>query len=145
SQVRLLRRSTWPELKQALVKGLYERAYGPLLDRVWVVSEKDRRAMSWVTGVRAIDVIPNGVDGDFYRPTEAPQAKRSCTFWGRLDFGPNIQALQWFCNHVWPLVRRAAHDARFTIYGFSPGSAVRALVGRDGIELVSDLPDLRNE
>jgi glycosyltransferase involved in cell wall biosynthesis len=145
SQVRLLRRSTWGELKQALVKGLYERAYGSLLSRVWVVTDKDRRAMRWVTGVRGIDVIPNGVDGDHYRPVEAPQDECSCTFWGRLDFGPNIQALEWFCGRVWPLVRRRSADARFTVYGFNPGPAVRALTGRDGVELVPDLPDLRRE
>jgi glycosyltransferase involved in cell wall biosynthesis len=101
--------------------------------------------MRWVAGVRTIDVIPNGVDGDRYRPVEAIQADRSCTFWGRLDFGPNIQALKWFCGGVWPLVRRQAADARFTIYGFNPTPDVQALVGRDGIELIPNLPDLRAE
>jgi glycosyltransferase involved in cell wall biosynthesis len=145
SQVRLLRRSTWGELKQALVKGLYERAYMQLLDRVWVVTDKDRRAMRWVAGTRTIDVIPNGVDGNHYRPVELQQIDRSCTFWGRLDFGPNVQALEWFCKHTWPEVRRQVPDARFTIYGFSPGPEVRAVAGRDGIDLIPDLPDLRTE
>lgn len=145
SQVRLFRRSTWGELKQALVKGLYERAYRRLLDRVWVVTDRDRRAMRWVAGVRNIDVIPNGVDGDHYQPVEASQPERTCTFWGRLDFGPNIQALEWFCQQAWPLVRRQVPGARFTIYGFNPGAEIRALAGRDGVELVPDLPDLRQE
>lgn len=145
SQVRLLRRSTWGELKQALVKGLYERSYRSLLDRVWVVSEADRRAMRWIAGVRRQDVIPNGVDGDYYAPLERPERERSCVFWGRLDFGPNIQALEWFCGRVWPAVRRAVPDARFTIYGFQPTAPVRNLAGRDGIALVADLPDLRGE
>jgi glycosyltransferase involved in cell wall biosynthesis len=140
-----LRPSTWGELKQALVKGLYERAYSSLLHRVWVVTEQDRRAMRWVAGVRAIDVVPNGVDGEHYHPLDLPQTQQSCTFWGRLDFGPNIQALEWFCRRVWPLVQRLAPDARFTIYGFSPGSAVQALAGHQGVRLIPDLPDLRTE
>jgi polysaccharide biosynthesis protein PslH len=139
------RPATWRELKQAVVKGLYERAYGPLLDRIWVVTEQDRLAMRWVAGARPIDVIPNGVDGEYYSPRDVPQAERTCTFWGRLDFGPNIQALEWFCKRVWPLVRSQAPDARFTIYGFNPGSEVQALVGHDGVELAPDLPDLRTE
>jgi glycosyltransferase involved in cell wall biosynthesis len=145
SQVRLFNPSTWGELKQALVKGLYERGFRRLMDRVWVVTNRDRRAMQWVAGAREIDVIPNGVDGEHYRPVEALQAERTCTFWGRLDFGPNIQALEWFCQRVWPLVRRQFSDARFTINGFNPGAAVRAFAGRDGVELVPDLPDLRGE
>jgi glycosyltransferase involved in cell wall biosynthesis len=36
-------------------------------------------------------------------------------------------------------------DARFTVYGFRPTAEVQALTGRDGIELVADLPDLRDE
>jgi glycosyltransferase involved in cell wall biosynthesis len=146
SQVRLNSPATWGELRQAAVKGLYERAYGPLLDRVWVVSAADRTAMHWVAGARRVDVIPNGVDGEHYRPLAATaEEERSCTFWGRLDFGPNIQALEWFCGRVWPLVRRQAPDGRFTVYGFNPTAPVRALAGRDGVELTPDLPDLRAE
>jgi glycosyltransferase involved in cell wall biosynthesis len=145
SQVRLLHPSTWGNMRQALVKGLYERAYASLLDRVWVVSEGDRRAMRWVAGVRNLDVMPNGVDGDYYAPRDLPQQARTCTFWGRLDFGPNQQALEWFCGRVWPVVRRAVPDARFTVYGFSPTPSVQTLTGHDGIELVPNLPDLRDE
>ena len=137
--------STWGNLREAAAKGLYERAYGPLLDRIWLVTEADRRAMRLVAGTAALDVLPNGVDADHFAPVDRPQAERSCTFWGRLDFGPNVQGLEWFCRRVWPAVRKAAPDARFTVYGFRPTDAVRALTGRDGIELVPDLPDLRNE
>jgi glycosyltransferase involved in cell wall biosynthesis len=143
SQVRLFRPRTWGELKQAAIKGLYERAYRSMLDRVWVVTSADRRAMRLIAGVPGIDVVPNGVDGEHFGPLDAQQGERSCTFWGRLDFGPNVQALEWFCGRVWPRVRARHPDARFTVYGFSPTPAVRALVGRDGIELVPDLPDLR--
>ncbi|QDU18820.1 glycosyltransferase family 4 protein [Urbifossiella limnaea] len=145
SQVKLLDRRTWGEAKQALVKGLYERAYRSLLDRVWVVTEPDRRAMRWVAGVTGIDVVPNGVDGDYYTPLAAEQDERTCTFWGRLDFGPNVQALEWFCGAVWPRVRAAHPDARLRVFGFNPTAPVLALVGHDGVELAADLPDLRAE
>ncbi|MCI0699805.1 MAG: glycosyltransferase family 4 protein [Planctomycetia bacterium] len=143
SQVRVFRPRTWSEMKHALIKGLYERAYKSLLHRVWVVTDADRRAMRTVAGVRGTDVVPNGVDAEHFKPLEAPQQERSCTFWGRLDFGPNVQALEWFCSRVWPHVRAESPDARFIVYGFNPTPAVQLLTGRDGIELVPDLPDLR--
>lgn len=145
SLLRVSRPDTWEHAKQALVKGLYERAYAPILDRVWVVSEADRRAMRRVAGARIVDVIANGVDAEHYRPLNVPDGERTCVFWGRLDFEPNIQALEWFCHRVWPLVRREAPDARFAIYGFHPSAAVRAFADRDGIELFADVPDLREE
>jgi len=143
SQARPADSACWENLKSAAVKGLYERVFASVTDRIWVVSEVERRAMRWVTGVREVDVLPNGVDGELYHPIEGPCVPRSAVFWGRLDFGPNIQALEWFCRSVWPLVRRQVPDARFTIYGINVTPPVTALVGQNGVDLVTDLPDLR--
>jgi glycosyltransferase involved in cell wall biosynthesis len=131
-------------LRDAAIKGLYERAHRGVMDRVWVVTDADRRAMRWVAGVKNVDVLPNGVDADFFTPgVEAPEA-RTAVFWGRLDFGPNIQALEWFCRRVWPVIRRATPDARFTIVGFQPTDAVRRLASADGISLQPNVHDLRS-
>ena len=147
SQVRFLRPSTWGNVKEAAVKGLYERAYGPMLDRVWVVSEADRRAMQRVAGVGggSVDVLPNGVDAEHFARRQRTETPNSCVFWGRLDFGPNIQGLEWFCGRVWPAVRQARPDATFAIYGFQPSPQVRSLEKMGGVRLVPDLPDLRDE
>ena len=143
TQIQLRRGHVIGPLRAAAVKGLYERAYRKVVDRVWVVSEGDRRAMRWGAGMARVDVLPNGVDGEFFQPgDEAPEA-RTAVFWGRLDFGPNIQALEWFCRRVWPLVRQHVPDARFIIIGFQPTPAVRELAAGDGISLEADLLDLR--
>ncbi len=145
SQVRIGDGLMWYNLREAAVKALNERAFAPLIDRVWVVSDADRRAMRRVIGRRKIVAVPNGVDSDHYLPAEGPEADHSCVFWGRLDFGPNIQAIQWFCKRVWPAVRRRVPDATFTIIGYNPTEPVRELTGREGVSLVPDLPDLRPE
>lgn len=143
SLVKVLRRSTWNEMKPAIVKGLYERAYRKRLDRVWVVTDADARAFRWLAGIRNLDVIPNGVDAEQFRPEPTELLPNSCVFWGRLDFGPNVQALEWFVKKVWPRVRVKVPAARFRIFGFQPTAPVLALAGRDGIDLTPDLPDLR--
>jgi polysaccharide biosynthesis protein PslH len=136
---------TWTNIRSAAIKGLYERAYAPLVDRAWVVSASERRAMRWLAGVSEVDVVPNGVDAEYYRPLHEPESPYSAVFWGRLDFEPNIQALQWFCSRIWPAVRAHAPDARFTIIGFKPGEQVRALARLPGVTLKADVPDLRVE
>jgi len=143
SQVRLGSPTLAFDLKAAVLKGLYERAHRGVVDRVWVVSERDKRAMRWVAGMANVDVLPNGVDGTFYAPGDETPAPRTAVFWGRLDFGPNIQALEWFCRNVWPSVRRRVPDGRFTIIGFQPTEPVKALAKLDGVTLEADLPDLR--
>lgn len=143
SQLRIARRRTWGNAKHAAVKGLYERAYAGVVDRVWVVSAGERRAMRWLAGIRNADVIPNGVDGTHYQPQVTEEIPSSCVFWGRLDFGPNIQALDWFCRKIWPKLQGLVPNARFTIYGFSPVPAIWRLSEIPGICVVPDLPDLR--
>jgi glycosyltransferase involved in cell wall biosynthesis len=131
-------------LRRTLSYTLFERAFRSRVDRAWVVTAEEKAALRWLGGIRA-DVVANGVDAEYFQACPEATVPRSCVFWGRLDFAPNIQALQWFCSHVWPLLRRDAADARFTIYGFKPTAAVQALAGRDGIEIMPDLPDLRTE
>jgi glycosyltransferase involved in cell wall biosynthesis len=146
SQVRPGSHTISEDLRAAAVKGLYERAHRRVVDRVWVVSESDRRAVRWIAGVpnKRIDVFPNGVDGAFYSPGDEPRAENTAVFWGRLDFGPNIQALEWFCRRVWPFIRMEVPDARFTILGFHPTPRIQKLATRPGISLQADLPDIRS-
>ena len=130
-------------LRAAAIKGLYERAHRNVIDRAWVVTERDRSAMRRVAGIQHVDVLPNGVDADFFRPGIEPVEPRTAVFWGRLDFGPNIQALEWFCKDVWPKIREAAPAARFKIIGFQPGDTVKALATAPGVTLEANVLDLR--
>jgi glycosyltransferase involved in cell wall biosynthesis len=131
-------------VRAGAVKGLYERAHRRVIERVWVVSDTDQTAMRWLAGMRHVDVLPNGVDADYFKPgTDVPQP-RTAAFWGRLDFAPNIDAVRWFCGEVWPQVRSQVPDARFTIVGFNPAPEVRELARADGVSLQPDVRDLRD-
>jgi glycosyltransferase involved in cell wall biosynthesis len=145
SQVRLLKPRTWGELRQAIDKGLYERAYRKRLDRVWVVSKSDARAFRWFAGINQVDVLPNGVDAEHYAPGPEEPLLNSCVFWGRLDFGPNVQALEWFLGKVWPRVRAKIPNARFDVFGFQPTAEVISLCKVAGVTLTADRPDIRAE
>jgi glycosyltransferase involved in cell wall biosynthesis len=145
SLVRALEPKTWPSLKQGAIKLLYERAFAPLVDRTWVVSDGDRRTMQWLAGMRQVDVIPNGVDGTHFTRPDESVTPNTCVFWGRLDFEPNIQGLEWFCRNVWPRVRAAVPAAELKVFGFNPVPAALALGELPGVSVTPNLPDLRRE
>jgi glycosyltransferase involved in cell wall biosynthesis len=132
-------------MKAAAIKGLYERAYGPMMDRVWVVSATEQRAMRLVSGCRHVDVIPNGVDIDTFRAVPAESLPKSVVFWGRLGFGPNLQGLRWFVQKVWPVVREREPNGQCLILGSDPPAEVAALHGQQGLRVIPNLPDLRPE
>ena len=138
-----MQRRTYPALRDAVIKGLYERAYAPVIDRAWVVSSKEQRAMRRYAGIRNVDVVPNGVDTEYFAPSAVTPEPHSAVFWGRLDFGPNLQALDWFCDRIWPGVREREPSARLTIVGFNATPEVRARAGSNGIALHTDVPDIR--
>jgi glycosyltransferase involved in cell wall biosynthesis len=142
SQLRPLDRRTWSNVKPALLKGLYERAFARTTDQVWVVSEQDRRAIRWVMN-RPAPLVANGVDTEVFRPMPVAAQPLTAVFWGRLDFGPNVQSLEWFVREVWRPVRAARPAAQFTIIGFCPGPEVQALGREPGVTVLSDVPDLR--
>lgn len=137
--------ATWQHVKSAFIKLLYERAFAPRVDRVWVVSEADRRAAIRWAGIPRADVLPNGVDTRYFAPAGGSRdtKPRSCVFWGRLDFEPNIDALTWFLGAVWPLVRHQHPDALLRIIGANPGPLAQSWRDVPGVELHTDVPDLR--
>lgn len=143
SRVRVRDPHTWGSVRHAAVAALYERAFGSTFDRAWVVSPTDRTALRLLSGCRQVDLIPNGVDADHYAPQGNAELPASCAFWGRLDFGPNVDALEWFLRRVWPAVKAATPRATFDVFGFNPTARVRDLAAAPGVELHPDLPDLR--
>jgi len=143
TQVQFADRATWHHLKSAAIKGAYERAYRKLVDRIWAVSDTDLRAARILAGMKCGDLLPNGVDTDFFKPQPATVQPRTAIFWGRLDFEPNSDALIWFCRDVWPGVRERVPDARFTIVGYNPIPAVQRLAEAPGITLRANVDDLR--
>jgi glycosyltransferase involved in cell wall biosynthesis len=145
TRLKLLQPRTWGEIRRAISNALFERAFRRCVDRVWVVSAADRRAMRMITGCRNVDLLPNGVDSEHYRPQPCETIPDSCCFWGRLDFGPNIDALSWFLRSVWPTVKAARPTAVFHLFGFNPTAEVRKLAESPGVALFPDLPDLRSE
>jgi glycosyltransferase involved in cell wall biosynthesis len=143
AQVRVTDRASWVHVKDGLLKGAYERAYRGLVDRIWVVSETDRKAAKYFAGMPVADLLPNGVDTDFFAPMDRPVQPRTAIFWGSLLFQPNIDALQWFCSAVWPGVRAQVPDAHFTIMGYAPTPEVQRLADLPGVSLLPNVPDIR--
>lgn len=143
----LRRPSTWANLKTAAIKGLYERAFARCTDSVWVVSKADGKWVRRVMGRRPkVAIIPNGVDAEHFNPAHFPgieEKPKSCVFWGRLDFEPNIDAIDYFTRNVWPTVKAKHPDATLSVYGFKPGDEVRAMHKAHGFNLVADAPDIR--
>lgn len=89
-----------------------------------------------------------GVDSDYFDPRleyENPFADedRVLVFTGAMDYWPNIDAVIWFAEQVFPAVRAEVPAARFCIVGMNPADTVTALANRGGITVTGSVPDVR--
>jgi GT2 family glycosyltransferase/glycosyltransferase involved in cell wall biosynthesis len=71
------------------------------VDRVVVMSEQDR---AMVNGAPAV-ALPNGVDLDRYQPAASPPEPGRLLFIGSFAHKPNVMALEFFVNDVFPRLR----------------------------------------
>lgn len=68
--------------------------------------------------------IPHGVSHALFTRTRPTDTRRAVAFLGKMDYRPNIEAVEWFCENVVPLLPK---DVKTYILGSSPTSAVMAL------------------
>jgi sugar transferase (PEP-CTERM/EpsH1 system associated) len=111
---------------------------------VLVTTEREAGLLRRISGRANVQVVPNGVDPDYFRAS--PRTRPSpptIVFTGDMSYFPNQQAVRYFAQRVFPLVRKAAPDARFLIVGRNPGQSVVALREIDGIEVTGSVPDVR--
>lgn len=130
-------------LREAVISGVYELTFRHDAEAMWVVSERDGRWLSCMTGGRPVDNIPNGVDVDFFTCVQAEVRPHRIAFWGSLDFAANQAALEWFLPAVWDPLRNMVPDAEMCVIGRRPPAWIRRATDRPGVSLLADLPDLR--
>lgn len=101
----------------------YERNAVRKFQHVIAVSEHDRSLMEvWVEGAR-ITVVPTGVDLEQYRPDFAREAAApNVVFVGAMDWEPNADAMEYFCDQIWPGVLLEVPGAKLRIVGRNPGT-----------------------
>lgn len=89
-------------------------------------------------------VVPNGIDTVYYSPQSwAATDSSAVIFTGAMDYLPNVDAVQYFCADVLPLVRRDVPEAVFYIVGLNPSADVRRLAQRAGVVVTGSVPDVR--
>jgi sugar transferase (PEP-CTERM/EpsH1 system associated) len=95
-------------------------------------------------GVRtSSDWFPNGVDCEFFQPTQAPYDRELIAFVGRMDYYPNQQAVFGFCRDVLPGLRARRPELHLQIIGADPPRSVRALERLAGVSVTGSVADVR--
>lgn len=122
----------------------YEMSMYRNVDRVIVLTAHDRYALLNTDPTLRINVIPVGVDADFFRPDSDAVLEKAVIFTGQYDGLANLDAVRWFVSSCWPLVRKKHPDLKFYVVGPGAQAELKALARRDSsIVVTGEVEDVR--
>lgn len=114
-------------------------------NHVIAVSREDSEMMRDDYGIDAVTDVPTGVDTDFFRPKGGAQVEpASLVFTGSMDWLPNVDAINWFCGEILPLIRAQIPNVKLTVVGRKPGNELLELSKRNpSIVVTGRVDDVR--
>lgn len=121
-----------------------ERRLADVFDACTCTTRQELETLDSYGADCATNWFPNGVDSDFFAPTDGQYSARKVTFVGRMDYFPNQQAVTFFCEAVLPLLKNRVPGVEFWIVGAEPPTEIRRLADIDAVSVTGTVPDVRD-
>jgi len=121
----------------------WERSLGRTFKAVIVNSPVDAEFLRSLDPAAHVVTIGNGVDSDYFRPSDGPGDPTALLFTGVMTYGPNEDAALYFCESILPLIQERYPEARMSVVGKDPSEKVRALAALPGVDVAASVPDVR--
>jgi sugar transferase (PEP-CTERM/EpsH1 system associated) len=119
----------------------WEPFYAERFGRCVAVSESDRQLLLKANPRLRIDVIPNGVDTNQNQLLPYNNPSPALIFVGNMGYRPNIDAMSYFCQMIFPRLRDEIHNLEMWIIGIGPTPVVQRLDG-NGVHVTGKVDDL---
>lgn len=120
--------------KEALRMKTYESEIYGSFDNHTIISEQDANHIA----KNSIDVIPNGIDTEYFAPIEALK-KYDIGFIGNMGYAPNIDAAEYLINSILPYLDP---KTKVVIAGARPDKRVKQL-GSSTVTITGWMDDVR--
>lgn len=113
-------------------------------DGCTVVSDKDRQlANDLFQGEKPVELIPNGVDLSRYAGEFGEPEEDTLIYSGALSYFPNFEAVEYFLQDIFPLIRAQRPDVRLFITGKNDGVRIDRLPHAEGVTFTGYVDDIR--
>ena len=110
----------------------YEAAVVGEFDSNLVVSSLDAVRLGEFCAGATTALVPNGVDIDYFRPSDEASAEPGHLIMvSGMNWFPNLDAVLYMIESIWPMLTAAMPDVRLTIVGARPPRRVTELAARD--------------
>ncbi len=123
----------------------YEGQIASQFDRCVAVTEVDGQTLRDMMPDTQVDVVPDGVDTDWFNPDalEIQVDPLRLVTTGDYGWAPTADGLMYFVQEIFPLIREKRPDITFSIVGRQPPDAIQNM--NQGIEILGRVEDVRPE
>lgn len=114
-----------------------------LVDLVVCVTDQDRGYLEGFLEPDRLTVINTGVDPNEFQFEEEGIEPDSIVFVGAFRHSPNVDAMRYFCNEIFPFILRERPQTRLYIVGSSPTREILELETNPQITVTGFVDDIR--
>jgi glycosyltransferase involved in cell wall biosynthesis len=115
-----------------------ERRWLPRFSEVLAASESDARAARAIAPGARVTIYPNTIP---WVPTPMRANEEAIVFSGNLEYHPNISAVRFFRERVWPELRKRWPNLVWRLVGKNPTAVRRFTAGDPRIEVSGEVED----
>ena len=108
-----------------------EKTICPNVDLNITCSEIDAKRLKEIAPGSRVEEVPNGVDIDYFKRTREYTSNPALIFVGTLSWYPNIEAVRFIAEHLWPKLKSSIPGITFHIVGANPPGELLALSKSD--------------
>lgn len=120
----------------------FESSVAAQCDLCLTCSDHEAAAARDLLRIDRVEVLPNGVDTNFFTPQPITPSPGALLFTGSMNYAPNVEAVMYFVTKILPLIHRRRADVVLQVVGKDPPKAVQDL--RSETVLVhGQVPDVR--
>ncbi len=132
----------------------FEARVPPSFDRILATSTVDAAHLMSLMGdnagvaptmLSAVDVVPNGVDLDYFTSDGGPRDPATLVFTGKMSYHANVTAALSLLRDIMPRIWSQRPDVKLVIVGKKPPKAIRDLADRHAgrVTVTGFVPDIR--
>jgi glycosyltransferase involved in cell wall biosynthesis len=122
----------------------YDIKQAPRFSRIIFVNKEDADEYKRIVPEACTDWVPHGIDDEKYSPSpEIARRDGMIVITGNMYHLPNIDAVEFFCRDVFPLVCERAPAANLWLVGARPGERMKKWAKNPRIKVTGSVPDIR--
>ncbi|MCZ6877108.1 MAG: glycosyltransferase [Acidobacteria bacterium] len=115
------------------------------VEKVVCVTDKDHDYLRGYIEKKKLSVVNTGVDNEYFSSNGfRPPDKNALVFVGAFRHDPNVDAMLYFCEQIFPLILREHPQTHLYIVGSSPPQSVQELGTHSQVTVTGYVEDIRD-